>query len=93
MRRRADGSYLPDLNGAITTEDGVLALVHLTGYGQPYAQPTEHVLGAVTHATDDDRYAWLNGVLGAVAGEVHGGREIVLDVAGRPGAAEATITA
>ena len=80
-RRRGDGSYLPDLNGAITTEDGATVLVHLTGYGQPDAQPTGHVLGAVTHATDDERYAWLNGVLGAVAGEVHGGRQIVLDVA------------
>ena len=33
------------------------------------------------HATDDERYAWLDGALGAVAGEVRGGREIVLDVA------------
>ena len=80
-RRRADGSYLPDLNGAITTDDGAAVLVRLTGYGQPDAQPTGHVVAAVTHATADDRYAWLNGVLGVVAGEVRGGREIVLDVA------------
>ena len=78
-RRREDGSYLPELNGAITTGDGATILLRLTGYGQPDAQPMGHVVAAVTHSTGDERYAWLNGVLGVVAGEVRG-REIVLDV-------------
>jgi hypothetical protein len=80
-RRLPDGTYLPDLNGAIATEDGAAVLVRLTGYGWPDAEPSGRVLAAVTHLTDDGRYDWLNGALGAVAGEVRGGREIVLDVA------------
>ena len=79
-RRRADGSFLPELSGAIVTDDGANVLVRLTGYGQPEGDPGR-VLAALTHSTGDERYAWLNAVLGVVAGEVRGGREIVLDVA------------
>jgi hypothetical protein len=80
-RRLADGTFLPDLSGAIATADGATVLVRLTGYGRPDAEPTGRVVASVTHACEDDRYAWLDGVLGVVAGEVRGGREIVLDVA------------
>jgi hypothetical protein len=80
-RRRPDGSFLPELNGAISTADGATVLVRLTGYGHPEQEPAGRVLAAITHTCDDDRYAWLDGVLGVVAGEVRGGREIVLDVA------------
>jgi hypothetical protein len=80
-RRRPDGSFLPELNGAISTPDGATVLVRLTGYGHPDKEPAGRVVAAITHAADDKRYAWLDGVLGAVAGEVRGGREIVLDVA------------
>ena len=79
-RRRPDGSFLPELNGAISTADGATVLVRLTGYGHPEQPPAGRVLAAITHAADDERYAWLDGVLGVVAGEVRGGREIVLDV-------------
>jgi hypothetical protein len=80
-RRLPDGTFVPDLNGAIATEDGAAVLVRFTGYGRPDAEPSGRVVAAVTHATDDEAYSWLDGVLGAVAGEVRGGREIVLDVA------------
>ena len=80
-RRLPAGTWLPDLNGAIATDDGAAVLVRVTGYGRPDEQPTGRVVGSVTHATDDERYAWLDGVLGALEGEVRGGREIVLDVA------------
>jgi hypothetical protein len=80
-RRLPDGTWMPDLNGAIATDDGAVVLVRLTGHGRPDAEPVGQVVGSVTHATDDEAYAWLDGVLGAVAGEVRGGREIVLDVA------------
>ena len=78
-RRRADGSVLPALDGAIVTDDGANVLVRLTGYGRPEGDPGR-VLAALTHSTGDERYGWLNGVLGVVAGEVRGGREIVLEV-------------
>ncbi|MGH2996136.1 MAG: hypothetical protein ACRDM9_07460, partial [Gaiellaceae bacterium] len=79
--RRSDGSFAPSLHGAIETDDGATILLHVTGYGRPDARPRGRVVGALTHATDDERYAWLDGAVCAVAGEVRGGREIVLDVA------------
>ena len=80
-RRRPDGSFLPDLSGAISTDDRATVLVHLTGYGHPEREPDGQVLAAIQHTADDERYAWIDGMLGVVAGEVRGGREIVLDVA------------
>ena len=78
---RADGAWLPDLEGVIETEDGATILLRLTGYGRPDAEPEGRVVAALTHTTDDARYAWLNETVCAVAGEVRGGRQIVLDVA------------
>jgi hypothetical protein len=78
-RRRADGSYLPALDGAIETEDGATVLVGLTGHGIPQAEPHGRVVAAIVHSAEGS-YGWLNDVLGVVCGEVRG-REIVLDVA------------
>ena len=80
-RRQVDGTYVPDLNGAIETHDGATVLLHLSGRGLPHAEPVGRVLASITHVTDDERYGWLDGAVGAVAGEVRGRREIVLDVA------------
>jgi hypothetical protein len=78
--RRSDGTYVPELNGAIVTDDGATILFRLTGYGLPEAEPRGRVVAAATHVTADERYGWLNDALCAIAGEVRGGREIVLDV-------------
>ncbi|HYZ78740.1 MAG TPA: hypothetical protein VE596_15350 [Gaiellaceae bacterium] len=78
-RRRPDGSYLPTLNGAIETEDGAAILLTLVGYGAPYAEPEGRVVAAVLH-TAEGEHAWLNDVLGVVAGAVRD-REVVLEVA------------
>ncbi len=72
---------MPDLQGAIVTDDGATILLHLTGRGLPDAEPVGRVLGSITHVCADERYRWLDGSVCAVAGEVRGGREIVLDVA------------
>jgi hypothetical protein len=79
-RRRADGSWLPHLTGAIETDDGSAILLTLTGYGDPRAEPQGRVLASVVHAAGKG-YDWLNDTLGVVCGEVRGGREVVLDVA------------
>ena len=76
-RRRSDGSFEPDYDAIIQTDDGASILWHLTGYGWP---ESGRVVAAVKHASDDERYAWLNDVLCAVAGTV-ARREVVLDVA------------
>jgi sugar lactone lactonase YvrE len=77
-RRTPAGTWLPDLHGAVETEDGAVVLVHVTGRGRPEAGK---VVGAALHTTDDERYAWLNDVVGSVAGEVYRGDRVVLDVA------------
>jgi hypothetical protein len=78
-RRRADGSYLPALSGAIETEDGATVLVTLVGHGAPRAEPEGRVVAAILHEADGD-YAWLDDVLGVVSGTVRE-REVVLEVA------------
>jgi hypothetical protein len=78
--RLVDGRYVPELQGAVVTEDGATVLLHLVGYGEPEAEPVGRVVGAIRHSCADDRYRWLHGALGVVAGEVHG-RQVLLDVA------------
>jgi hypothetical protein len=77
-RRRPDGTFEPDYHGVIETDDGAAILFHLTGYGWP---DESRIAATVKHATGDERYAWLNRTLCAVAGELRDGRQIVLDVA------------
>jgi hypothetical protein len=76
-RTRVDGALLPDFRGAVETDDGATLLFTLRGYFRP---ATGGLVGSMTHVTDDDRYARLNDVVCAVAGEV-GSAEVVLDVA------------
>jgi hypothetical protein len=79
-RQRPDGSFVPDLDAAIETDDGATLLLHLTVRGEPDAEPAGRVVVALRHVADDERYAWLDGGVCAAAGEVHD-RRIVLDVA------------
>ncbi len=74
--RRADGSFEPDYQGLIETEDGASILWHLTGYGWP---SEGRVVATVKHLCDDERYRWLNGVLCAAGGSVRR-LEVTIDV-------------
>ena len=83
-RRRGDGTYLPDFQGAIETDDGATILFDLRGYGRAYPEPRRQVVGVVTHVTGDGRYRWLNDVVCPLAGEVRprgDGTDVVLEVA------------
>ena len=78
--------YVPDLNGAIETDDGATVLLRLGGYGRPDEHPRGRVVGWATHRCEDERYKRLNDGVCAVAGEVRReegkrGAEVVLDVA------------
>lgn len=75
------GAWDPHLEGAVETEDGATILLRLTGRGRPDEQPLGWVVAALTHTTDDPRYAWLNETVAAVAGQVRPHEEVVLDVA------------
>ena len=76
-RTRIDGTLLPDFRGVVETDDGAALLFTLRGYFRP---ATGGLVGSMTHVTDDDRYARLNDVVCAVAGEVRPD-QVVLDVA------------
>lgn len=75
------GAWDPHLDGAVETDDGATILLRLTGRGRPDEQPLGWVVAALTHATDDIRYDWLNETVAAVAGQVRPREEVVLDVA------------
>jgi len=80
--RRDDGVNLPTLRGVLTTDDGAAIWVELDGIAT--LRPSDGARVFVTACrfrTGDERYAWLNtvvgvleGVLGSVAvgGEAHG---------------------
>ena len=81
-RLSSTGAWIPQLQGAVVTEDGATILIELTGRGHPDADPVGRVTGTATHETTDERYAWLNDTVGAVVGEVYPGERVVLDVSG-----------
>ncbi len=80
-RRRVDGTLTPDFRGVYETDDGATVLFAWQGYGRD-----GKLTGAITHVTDDERYAWLNDRVCALTGEVREredgpGVDVVLDVA------------
>ncbi len=74
--RRADGSFLPELNGAVETSEGAV-LVRIGGYGWPDAGRAS---GWVMHYADGEEHGWLNDVVGVFAADVSDG-VISLEVA------------
>ena len=71
-RRREDGVWCPDLHGHIDTEDGAHVLISINGYSILEDTPTVRraIVAAVWMQADDDRYRWLNYVLGVGEGEI-----------------------
>jgi hypothetical protein len=84
-RRRADGTFCPDLQGVVETDDGATVFVELRGYGRAYPAGARQIVGFLFHLASDARYRRLNDVVCACAGEVRasGDRpaELVLEVA------------
>jgi hypothetical protein len=81
--RRTDGTFLPDVQGVIKTEDGATIYFDHRGYGRSYPAGKRQVLAIGTHLSDDDRYKKLNDSVAVGVGEVRpmesGGVEIILD--------------
>lgn len=81
--RRTNGTFLPDVQGVIETEDGATIYFDHRGYGRTYPAGKRQVLSIGTHLSDDERYRWLNDSIAVGVGEVRpmesGGVEIVLD--------------
>ncbi len=64
-RVRPDGTYLPDVQGYITTDDGAEIVLDLRGRGR-VQDDVFRATGTATHVSGDDRYAFLNDVVCAI---------------------------
>lgn len=84
-RRRTDGTFLPDFQGVIETDDGADVFVDVTGYGRAYPPGRRQIVVALTHLSEAPAYSRLNDVLCVGTGEVRaredGPGELVIDVA------------
>ena len=58
--RRGDGTFCPDFDGVISTDDGAQVLFHIGGYGRAYPEGARQIVSWLTHVSDDPRYRWLN---------------------------------
>ena len=68
--RRGDGTFLPDFQGVIETDDGAEVLFDYRGYGRAYPVGRRQIVASGTHLSEDERYRWLNDSLSVGGGEV-----------------------
>ena len=85
-RRRVDGTFMPDFQGVIETDDAAVVYFDYRGYGRAYPEGRRQIVAYATHLSSDERYGWLNDAVCAVAGEVRSletgrGTELVIEVA------------
>jgi hypothetical protein len=83
--RRADGTFCPDFQGVIETDDGAAVFFDYRGYGRAYPAGRRQIVGFAFHLSDDERFRRLNDAVCACAGEVRtqegSATVLVLDVA------------
>jgi hypothetical protein len=81
--RRGDGTFLPDFQGVIETDDGAEVLFDYRGYGRAYPAGRRQIVVSATHLSEDERYRWLNDSLSVGVGEVRsqedGPTELVIE--------------
>ena len=81
--RRGDGTFLPDFQGVIETDDGAELLFDYRGYGRAYPVGRRQIVATGTHLSEDERYRWLNDSLSVGVGEVraqeNGPTELVIE--------------
>jgi|GEM_PF-534306 len=82
-QRRGDGTYLPDFQGVIATDDGANIFFDWRGYGRAYPPGRRQIVVVGTHLSDHEKYRWLNDVVSVGVGEVRsrpdGPTELVID--------------
>ena len=69
-RSRVDRNALPNIQGAITTEDGAVIVFDYRGFARPYPPGRRQIVVAGTHVSGDERYRWLNDVVCVGTGEI-----------------------
>jgi hypothetical protein len=81
--RRGDGTFLPDFQGVIETDDGAEVLFDYRGYGRAYPVGKRQIVVSAAHLSEDERYRWLNESLSIGVGEVRsqedGPTELVIE--------------
>jgi hypothetical protein len=81
--RCGDGTFLPDFQGVIETDDGAEVLFDYRGYGRAYPLGRRQIVASATHLSEDERYRWLNDSLSVGVGEVRsqpdGTTELVME--------------
>jgi hypothetical protein len=81
--RRSDGTFLPNFQGVIETDDGAEILFDYRGYGRAYPIGRRQIVVSATHLSEDERYRWLNDSLSVGVGEVRsqedGATELVIE--------------
>ena len=83
-KRRSDGTFEPDFQGVLETDDGAVVYFDWQGYGRAYPAGARQIVAFARHLSDDERYRWLNDAVCAAVGEVRGEprpMELVLEVA------------
>ena len=68
--RPSDGTFLPDFQGVIETDDEAEVLFDWPGYGRAYPVGKRQIVLSGTHLSEDERYRWLNDVVSVGVGEV-----------------------
>ena len=68
--RRSDGTFLPNFQGVIETDDRAEVLFDYRGYGRAYPVGRRQIVVSATHLSEDERYRWLNDSLSVGVGEV-----------------------
>jgi hypothetical protein len=80
---RSDGTFQPDFQGVIETDDGAEVLFDYRGYGRAYPIGRRQIVVSATHLSEDERYHWLNDSLSVGVGEVRsqedGPTELVIE--------------
>jgi hypothetical protein len=81
--RRGDGTFMPDFQGIIETDEGAEVLFDYQGYGRAYPAGRRQIVTSATHSSEDERYQWLNDTLSVGVGEIRsqedGPTELVIE--------------
>jgi hypothetical protein len=69
-RRRGDGTFEPNLQGIIETDDGATIYHDCRGYGRAFPAGRRQIVVSAFHLSDHPNYSWLNVSLAIGVGEV-----------------------
>src|SRR3970040_1137660 len=81
--RRSDGTYQPNFQGVIETQDGAEIYFDYRGYGRAYPPGRRQIVISATHLSRHDKYTGLNDTVCVGEGEIRSNpdrpTELVID--------------